>query len=147
MRLIQLVYASRLTPGTSGTEITSIVDVSRRNNARAGITGALCFNVDYFLQCLEGERQVVNATYQRILRDPRHADAVILRYAEVATRDFSDWSMGYVTGAMLRGETVLKYLPSEVFQPALLGPDASIALLRDLKELSIRLPGERTRAA
>jgi hypothetical protein len=143
MRLIQLVYASRLTPGTSGTELTSIVEVSQRNNARAGVTGALCFSVDFFLQCLEGERQVVNATYHRILRDPRHADAVILRYEEIAARDFSGWSMGYVPSTVLRGDTVLRYHGRDVFQPYELGPGASIALLRELRDLAVRLPGGR----
>ncbi len=143
MRLIQLVYSSRLVPGTAGTELTSIVDVSRRNNARAGVTGALCFSVDYFLQCLEGERNAVNATYNRILRDPRHSDAVILRYAEITTRDFSDWSMGYVSSAILRGDTVLRYAANDVFQPAQLSSDGSIALLRELRDLSVRLPGAR----
>ena len=143
MRLIQLVYASRLVPGTAGTELTSIVDVSRRNNARAGVTGALCFNVDYFLQCLEGERSAVNATYNRILRDPRHDNAVILRYAEIPSRDFSDWSMGYVPSAVLRGETVLRYGGNDTFQPMQLGPDGSIALLRELRDLAVRLPGGR----
>ena len=143
MRLIQLVYASRLLPGTAGTELTSIVDVSQRNNARAGITGALCFSVDYFLQCLEGERGVVNATYNRILRDPRHGDAVILRYAEIAARDFADWSMGYVSSATLRGDTVRRYAANDNFQPAQLGPEGSISLLRELRDLAVRLPGGR----
>lgn len=143
MRLIQLVYASRLTPGTAGSELTSIVDVSRRNNGRAGITGALCFSVDYFLQCLEGERGAVNATYHRILRDPRHSDAVILRYAEIASRDFAEWSMGYVSSAVLRGGTVLRYSAGEAFQPLLLGPEGSIGLLRELRDLAVQLPGGR----
>lgn len=143
MRLIQLVYASRLVPGTAGTELTSIVDVSRRNNARAGITGALCFSVDHFLQCLEGEQAAVNATYNRILRDPRHDAAVILRYAEIPARDFSDWSMGYVPSAVLRGETVLRYSANGLFQPYELGPESSIALLRELRDLAVRLPGGR----
>jgi hypothetical protein len=141
MRLIQLVYASRLVPGTSGSSITSIVETSRRNNARAGITGALCFSVDHFLQCLEGERSVVNATYARILRDERHSDAVILRYSEIAVRDFSDWTMGYVPSTVLRGETVLRYGASDRFLPAELDPESSIALLRDLRDLAMRLPG------
>jgi hypothetical protein len=141
MRLIQLVYASRLVPGTAGGAITSIVEVSRRNNARAGITGALCFSVDHFLQCLEGERGVVNATYARILADERHSDAVILRYSEIAARDFSDWTMGYVPSTVLRGETVLRYGANERFLPSELGPESSIALLRDLRDLAMRLPG------
>lgn len=141
MRLIQLVYASRLVPGVAGSALTSIVDVSRRNNGRSGVTGALCFSVDHFLQCLEGERTAVNATYNRILQDPRHSDAVILRYTEIGARDFSDWSMGYLPSSVLRGDTVLRYSGTENFAPASLGPDGSIALLRELRDLAIRLQG------
>ena len=141
MRLVQLIYCSRVASGVHGTAITSIVDVSRINNARDGVTGALCFNANFFLQCLEGERSVVNATYARILGDPRHDQAVILRYAEISARDFPDWIMGYVPSSILRGETVMRYGATDRFLPADLGPDSSIALLRDLRDLAMRLPG------
>ena len=41
--LIQLTYASRTARSLGPADIKDILGASQRNNARAGITGALCF--------------------------------------------------------------------------------------------------------
>jgi hypothetical protein len=68
---------------------------SIKNNSEANITGMLCCDGRYFLQCLEGSRLAVNRTYSKILSDPRHGNVVLLSYGEVASRHFSEWAMGY----------------------------------------------------
>ena len=57
--LIRLIYASRarnLGPAV----VKDILDRSRQNNQAPGVTGALCLSNGIFLQCLEGDRAVVN---------------------------------------------------------------------------------------
>lgn len=44
---------------------------------------------------LEGERTVVQALYQTIVKDPRHRGATMLLDGEADERMFSDWSMGF----------------------------------------------------
>lgn len=139
MRLVQLIYCSRVVTGVHGTAITSIVDVSRFNNARDGVTGALCFNANFFLQCLEGERSAVNETYHRILRDPRHERALLLRYEEVSKRQFGDWSMGYLSSQAMAPDLLLQYGSNDRFDPEQLGADAALDFLLALKARSIRL--------
>ena len=139
MRLVQLIYCSRVVTGVHGTAITSIVDVSRFNNARDGVTGALCFNANFFLQCLEGERGAVNETYHRILRDPRHEGALLLRYDEVSKRQFGDWSMGYLSSQAMAPDLLLQYGSNDRFDPEQLGADAALEFLLALKSRSIRL--------
>ncbi|MBL0029030.1 MAG: BLUF domain-containing protein [Rhodanobacteraceae bacterium] len=139
MRLVQLIYCSRVVTGVHGTAITSIVDVSRFNNARDGVTGALCFNANFFLQCLEGERGAVNETYHRILRDPRHEGALLLRYDEVSKRQFGDWSMGYLSSQAMAPDLLLQYGSNDRFDPEQLGADAALDFLLALKSRSIRL--------
>ena len=139
MRLVQLIYCSRVVAGVHGTAITSIVDVSRFNNAHDGVTGALCFNANFFLQCLEGERGAVNETYHRILRDPRHEGALLLRYDEVSKRQFGDWSMGYLSSQAMAPDLLLQYGSNDRFDPEQLGADAALDFLLALKSRSIRL--------
>jgi hypothetical protein len=92
MREMQLIYASRPF-GYDDLTLTSILMQARKNNARIGITGALICREDLFLQILEGPRDVVTATFSRILRDERHVDVVNLLSNEIHGRLFPKWSM------------------------------------------------------
>lgn len=97
MFLVRLIYASTATDRLSLADYQSILTASIKNNSDADITGMLCCNERYFLQCLEGSRKAVNDTYSRIINDPRHTNVMLLSYGEVAARHFSEWAMGYVS--------------------------------------------------
>jgi hypothetical protein len=58
--------------------------------------GTLLFNRGCFAQVLEGPREAVERTFERIQRDPRHADVMPLEFAPVARRGFPSWSMAFV---------------------------------------------------
>lgn len=96
--LVRLVYVSRNRLSGDAAmmerEVANILAVSRRNNVRAGVTGALLFNADCFAQTLEGRRDAVEAVFERIQCDPRHSDTVVLQL-EQAVPAFADWSMAY----------------------------------------------------
>jgi hypothetical protein len=95
--LYRLVYYSRnRLAGDPAPEIDSILDASQRNNAPADVTGALIFNSGMFAQVLEGARRAIEATFERIQRDPRHGDVQVLAFEPVASRAFPSWSMGFV---------------------------------------------------
>lgn len=49
------------------------------------------------MQVIEGERPQINNLYRNIIRDTRHRNCTLLRYSEIRSRDFSDWSMAYTT--------------------------------------------------
>ena len=137
MFLVNLIYASRTNPGFNPQDIEGILRSSLRNNERAGVTGILAFNSDYFLQCLEGSRSAVNDAYHRILHDRRHHDPVILTYHEVSHRHFPQWSMGYMGEFCQHRDILLKYAGSMDFQPyEMSGESASCMLL----ELASRIP-------
>ena len=88
--MFQLLYISSAV-GTLHTR--EILDSSRRNNARDGVTGLLYFDGRRFLQALEGDRGVVERTYARIVADPRHRAPVVLSSGEVPYRQFGTWTM------------------------------------------------------
>lgn len=100
--LVRLVYASEATfIGSNAAqgielEVGRILTESRRNNARAQVGGVLYYGNGYFFQCLEGERDTVVETYQRICTDQRHKNAKILLKGFTKRRLFQDWSMKYL---------------------------------------------------
>lgn len=97
--LYHLIYCSRadLVGGDkdSRNQIHNILSVSRRNNARDGITGALLFTAGCFVQMLEGDLEKVEQTYERIQLDMRHANLTVLDFGPSAARLFRRWSMAF----------------------------------------------------
>lgn len=95
--LLQLAYASRsLVPREyMQQEIESILDTSRAGNVAKGITGALLFSADSFVQVLEGPEHAVEMLFEKIQLDRRHAEVVVLQASAVQHRGFGQWSMAY----------------------------------------------------
>ena len=115
--LIQLTYASRCADVLGPADVKNILSVSQRNNARLGVTGALCLNNGIFLQQLEGERTTVNGLYHRILQDERHCETAILDFSEITHRQFTGWSMGLLQSLDSNRQLFLKYSSSAEFDP------------------------------
>lgn len=121
-QLIRLVYASRSTIESTEKQqgldpgVARILAKSRRNNARLQIAGGLLFGEGYFLQCLEGEADVVNSLYGKIAADQRHRDVTVLATTPITARSFGAWSMKYVPGEQ-RLQTLLKQWGLERFDP------------------------------
>jgi hypothetical protein len=92
MSLMQLIYASAPF-GFDNPTLNNILSASRRNNARDGITGALICRADLYLQMLEGPRQAVTATFNRIMGDDRHLNVVLISCGDIKARLFPDWHM------------------------------------------------------
>jgi hypothetical protein len=114
--LIRLIYASRA-KNLGPMDVKSILSSSQKNNAYIGVTGALSISNGIFLQCLEGEREAVNALYHRILLDPRHTDPAILDFQEIHKRDFTGWKMGLAMSIPDNQHLFLKYSPGAAFDP------------------------------
>ncbi len=100
----RLIYSSRIeipAGPARADEIDAILASARRHNAGAGITGALLVNRVCFIQVLEGELEAVRASFERIKRDPRHGQLMVLESRQVEARGFPGFSMAYIdaTGA------------------------------------------------
>jgi hypothetical protein len=112
--------------------LDSILEQSRANNSPQGITGILCFNDDLFIQVLEGGRDEVCDTYNKIVRDDRHRDVRILTYDEISERRFGGWTMGQVNIAKINPSLLLKYSEKAALNPFTCSGHASMALLDEL---------------
>lgn len=90
-----IVYLSSATELMGEGELEEILEVSRRNNTERNITGLLVYMDGSIIQLLEGEKEVVLATYRKIISDPRHTGVIKLKEGELESRNFPEWSMGY----------------------------------------------------
>ena len=132
--LYRLVYTSK--PLLSAQEIekavAKIMAASQRNNADAGVTGALMFNGGAFAQILEGPRVSVEKTFERIQQDARHSDVAVLQCAPVQDRGFPNWSMAFV-GRSAKGAALWSSLAARSgFDLARLDGDEVFSVLQGL---------------
>jgi hypothetical protein len=74
-------------------EIDKIIRTAVRHNREVGLTGLLLVYRQWFIQALEGPSEAVMTTYNKILLDPRHEDAMVLEAGPVPARKFSKWAM------------------------------------------------------
>ncbi|MFP4154858.1 MAG: BLUF domain-containing protein [Halothiobacillaceae bacterium] len=134
MYLVRLIYASRAVEGFGIGDIHEILEVSRVKNARAGLTGVLCFDSCSFLQCLEGSRDEVNTIYHRILNDDRHTSPLLLEYGETHQRHFQDWEMAYVGLVRENQRKLLKFNLRGDFDPFAMSGQSAFAFLCSIVE-------------
>ena len=94
--LYQLTYRSEAKLGITAEDINSILRQSEANNPKYEITGCLVFNQGYFVQLLEGEKEIVKERYSIIELDKRHDLVEVLSEGETQDRMFEDWKMAYI---------------------------------------------------
>ena len=103
--LYRLIYCSRNViardvsnaseAGVLTAELRSILEAARRRNQLDEVSGALLFTNSGFAQVLEGHREVVERTFERITADPRHSDVTVLSFTPTEKRCFPNWAMGF----------------------------------------------------
>ena len=78
--LIRLMYVSTTQERMELDKFKELLAQSQNNNQRRDLTGMLAFNNSIFLQVLEGDREVINTLYYKLLQDPRHHKVVLMSY-------------------------------------------------------------------
>jgi len=130
MFLTRLIYVSTITEKFGDTSLEDILKIGRVNNTKKGITGMLYFKNKYFIQCLEGERSLINETYNKIRNDERHCNIVLLEYSQIEMREFKDWCMGYIPSSKLTDDLILQFSPTAEFTPyEMSGASANLLML------------------
>ena len=121
MSLTRLLYFSENTMDLAGkpllVALRNILATSIRNNKAAGITGALVFDNDWFVQALEGERAAVWRTLRRIELDERHANVVVIDARWVDERLFEGWWMGLAVHTAQTAAAFAPYLKNGMLRP------------------------------
>lgn len=92
--LSQLVYVSNRKSNCTQEEIDKIVASCKKNNPALGITGVLLYSESKFIQLVEGESNVITELYDKIKKDPRHSNTMMVSYAPIKEKSFPSWHMG-----------------------------------------------------
>lgn len=129
--LVRCLYASRPAQELPSPLLDQILEQSRTNNPRRGITGLLCFTANVFVQVIEGGRDEVCELFNAIVRDERHKDVRLLVYEEIAERRFGSWSMGQVNLDGVNPALLLKYSEKPELDPFIAPGQATMALLTE----------------
>jgi hypothetical protein len=95
--LISLIYASRSTEYFHEHEIPDLLQQVRVANARQAITGMLLYIGSSFLQVLEGQPEMVDAVFSRMLSDKRHTQLRSIAREPIPERAFEGWTMMHKT--------------------------------------------------
>lgn len=132
--LVRCLYASRPSNPLPPDLLDNILEQSRRNNPKHGITGLLCFTSDIFVQVIEGSRDAVCDLFNNIVRDERHRDVRLLSYEEIAERRFAGWTMGQVNLDTVNPALLLKYSDRAKLDPFTCSGVATMSLLIELMD-------------
>ena len=73
--------------------ISNILKSSQINNKKDGITGALIFREDLYLQFLEGPENKVDQAFNKITYDNRHKNVLKLKEDLTDRKLFTSWAM------------------------------------------------------
>ncbi|RPD45224.1 BLUF domain-containing protein [Hymenobacter sediminis] len=90
-----IIYMSRSVQSLGDEQLRTLLEQARQANTQAQITGLLVYGNGQFMQVLEGEEAALQALYQKLQADPRHAGVVKLADKAIEHRSFSEWSMGF----------------------------------------------------
>ncbi len=90
-----LIYVSAQTKELNSYELKNILKTARKRNPKLHVTGMLVYQKGSFLQVLEGDRNKVEALFNKIESDSRHKKVAKVTTYYTADRLFSDWSMGF----------------------------------------------------
>jgi hypothetical protein len=147
MIIVRLTYYSRnhvdQLAGPIRDRIHDILLESVTNNRRDDVTGALIHDDKWFAQVLEGSETMVSATFERILRDPRHSDVRLVKMQPVSVRRFEAWWMACVARSEDNADLFRYHCEGDRFDPQLIRPDR----LGDLIEAVVaRTPSHQGKA-
>jgi hypothetical protein len=93
----QIIYVSESSMPMQLDALEDLLEEAQAGNAEDGITGALVYVEQRFLQILEGDQDTVLDLMARIRRDVRHESVTILQQRDIPAAVFGGWTMAYVS--------------------------------------------------
>jgi len=115
--LIRLIYVSTLKSNIDESEVRKIHKTAHDFNFKNSISGIFIFGNDCFVQCLEGDREIVNRLYSKICLDGRHERIMLVSCEEISERSFSQWAMKLVMLTEKTAQLVYRYSSTGDYGP------------------------------
>ena len=94
MALRRIVYTSQASEKFSKRSLLDLLHESRAFNAIDNISGVLMHKNGYFLQVIEGNSEVIDNLFKRLLKDSRHKKIKKVLDSTVNSCLFLNWAMG-----------------------------------------------------
>ncbi len=91
----QLTYHSIASEKLTGEDLKAVMNIATTNNQKLEITGCLIYHNKFFLQILEGQKEVVLELFDAIKLDDRHEQVTLLSTDESKDRLFDNWAMAF----------------------------------------------------
>ncbi len=134
--LYRLIYCSTATSQVNTEELATLVERARATNTEHDITGMLLNNSRFFLQSIEGARELVNELYARISRDARNQHVVLVKYGQVPERLWPTWQARFLTPTADTQALLRRFATQGQFNPYTMHPDSAERFLFELSQLS-----------
>ncbi|WP_419418750.1 BLUF domain-containing protein [Legionella sp. D16C41] len=95
--LYHLIYKSQATAPLNDDQLTELAKIARFKNFIYQLSGLLVYSEQNFFQILEGKLASIEVIYDKIVKDSRHENIVLLTKEPITKRTFWRWNMGLAT--------------------------------------------------
>ena len=135
--LSHLAYISTREPNCTDQEIDKILAACKKNNPPIGITGILLYDNDQFLQYVEGDYKEINPLYDKIKKDDRHKDVIMVSMGVIADKIFPSWNMANkkINFSDIAYRTDISMEDKIVFDNILMGKEQQGAKIQNILKL------------
>jgi Sensors of blue-light using FAD len=93
--LHRVLYVATARKPLSREELAALLEKSRLNNERDGVTGMMLYRDGLFIQALEGPAAAVSNLMGRIRKDPRISSCDVIDEGDAEERIFAEWRMAF----------------------------------------------------
>lgn len=90
-------YVSSVNPNLKEEDIQKVLKYTRNWNNDHDITGILLFSDGNFFQVLEGEKDILKSLLERIIKDERHYNVMVIFEKEVSETNFDDYQSDFIS--------------------------------------------------
>ena len=139
LQLSTLIYCSRISTDLNIPGVYDILKHSTHYNTQHSITGMMVFNSRYFVQAIEGPQTPILVLCEKIQRDKRHRNFVVLGHEKIAKRTWANWSMSLVTPTPANRQIFEQFNTHNGFDPYRLTFNQAHSLLLQLAQ-HVRIP-------
>lgn len=94
--LLSLIYRSVIQKNVDEKMIIQLLADANQKNKELQISGLLFYDAPFFFQVLEGPEESVTALYEKILKDSRHSNVVLLTRENIKTRQYPKLGMHFI---------------------------------------------------
>ncbi len=90
-----ICYLSKQAVALKDSELENLFKFILETNPTMNITGALLQNNNFFLQVLEGDKEIIKNLFEKIRRDKRHTGVLLILNQKIEKRIFKNYDANF----------------------------------------------------